>query len=623
MGLTSVLNSGASGLRVAQAGMEVVSQNITNANTEGYTRKTLGSQTQLSGDKLVGVRTAATQRSLDTMLQRQLRSETASGTYSSTVSNFLTQLNELYGPVGSATALDSVYNTFTSSLQELSSSPDSDTARLQFLSDTDVLAQRLNGLSADIQDMRLQTEAALTEATNKLNDALQRLDDINQKVIAASSTGTDPGNLLDSRDKVVDEVAQLVDINVSLSSDNSIRVSTKSGLMIYDREPSVFTFDARGSITANDTYSTNPAERRVGTISMKTGSGGSLDLIQQGAFRSGEIGALINLRDEILPQAQSGLDEFASVLAQALSNTDVKGTAVTSGAASGFDIDLSKLQSGNVMTLDVVEGGTAKRYSFVRVDDASQLPLPQSATANPNDIVVGVSFGSGVSGAVASIQSALGAAFTVSNPSGSTLRILDNGATNTSDVTALTANVTETTTTSGNAGFPLFIDGGISSGTYSGSFEGSSQKIGFASRISLNTNLLGDPSQLVKLSGSATAEGDNTRPLAMLDALNTTSRTYSASTGIGTILSPATGTVSNFIQRVISFQGNQTAQAESLNQGQQIVVNNLQTRFDKSSQVNVDEEMTRLIELQHSYQASARIITTANDMMSTLMNMLN
>ncbi len=623
MGLTSVLNSGASGLRVSQAGMEVTSQNITNANTLGYTRKTMGSQTQLSGDKLVGVRTAATQRSLDAMLQRQLRTEVSGGTYSSITAQYLTQLDDLYGPAGSATALEAVYSQFTSSMQQLAATPDSDTARIQFLSQTNVLAQRLNGLSSDIQDMRLQTEQALSEATQGLNDALQRLDSINQKVVAASSVKAEPGNLLDQRDRVIDEISRLVDINVTSSSDNSVRVSTKSGLLIYDREPAAFTFDARGAIGANDYYSTNPSERRVGTIRMQTGAGGGIDLIQQGAFRSGEIAALIHLRDKALPQAQAGLDEFASTMALALSNDPVNGSAVTVGAASGQEIDLTGLQSGNVLTLDVVEGGQAKRYSFIRVDDATQLPLPQTQTANPNDTVVGVSFAAGVSSAVAGVQAALGAAFTVSNPAAQSLRIVDDGAAATSDVVALSASITKTVTTGGTAALPLFIDGGRNPGTYSDSLEGEPQKRGFAQRITLNKDLLANPTKLVALTVGATDQGDPTRPNGMIERLTNQIFTYSAQTGVGTMMSPANGTVSSFVQKIVAFQGNQTAQAKSLNEGQQIVVSNLQTRFNKSSQVNVDEEMTRLIELQHSYQASARVITTANEMMKTLMQMLS
>ena len=71
------------------------------------------------------------------------------------------------------------------------------------------------------------------------------------------------------------------------------------------------------------------------------------DLIATNAIQSGQIGAYLQMRDSILPQAQNQLDEFANQMSQALSNQTTSGTAVTSGAQSGYSVDVGSLLPGN------------------------------------------------------------------------------------------------------------------------------------------------------------------------------------------------------------------------------------------------------------------------------------
>jgi len=72
-----------------------------------------------------------------------------------------------------------------------------------------------------------------------------------------------------------------------------------------------------------------------------------------------------------------------------LSDKTTAGTAVSSGASNGFDLDLSGLQNGNVIHLTYTDVGNVQhQLSLVRVDDPSVLPLSNNATTNPNDQVI-------------------------------------------------------------------------------------------------------------------------------------------------------------------------------------------------------------------------------------------
>jgi flagellar hook-associated protein 1 FlgK len=355
---------------------------------------------------------------------------------------------------------------------------------------------------------------------------------------------------------------------------------------------------------------------------MKDSSGNVSDAIANKIFRSGEIAANIELRDKTLVQAQAQLDEIAAQMSRALSDREIAGTAVTAGAASGFDVDMAGLQAGNTITLDykVTPGGQTQRFTFVRVDSAASLPLPASAGGDANNRVVGIDFSGGPAAVAAQIQAAVGPGFTVSN-TGSTLRIVDDGAAGTRDVAGLTSRPTNTALSSagGTPELPFFVDGsaGIA---FTGSYEGGSQTVGFASRIAINPALVADRSLLAVYNTSpATPQGDTTRPKLMLDRLTQSQRSFTNAVGLDGNSASSNTTIANFVQRVVSSQGQAVEAAKRLDEGQQVALASIQSRFQQTAQVNVDQEMSMLIELQNAYAANARIISTVKEMMDVLL----
>ena len=90
-------------------------------------------------------------------------------------------------------------------------------------------------------------------------------------------------------------------------------------------------------------------------------------------------------------------------MARALSDRTTGGTAVTAGPQAGFDIDIGALHAGNTIRLTYTDNVTSKQrtLTLVRVDDPAALPLPNTATTDPNDKVIGLDFAGGIA-AVAS-----------------------------------------------------------------------------------------------------------------------------------------------------------------------------------------------------------------------------
>ena len=203
------------------------------------------------------------------------------------------------------------------------------------------------------------------------------------------------------------------------------------------------------------------------------------------------------------------------------------------------------------------------------------------------------------------------------------LRIVDDGAAGTTDVTGLSAAITSTGLTGGSADLPLFVDSGRADAPFTGSFDGGPQGPGFAQRIAVNPALVADRSRLVVYSTSPpTQAGDATRPAYLLDrAAPMPCAPSPPASGIGGSAAAYTGSVADFARRVVETQGANAENAANMNDGQKVVLSSIEGRFAETSGVNVDEELANLVQLQTAYAANARVIAAARDMMDMLLRM--
>ncbi len=616
MGISTALSAALTGLRATQTSLAVTAGNIANANTDGYTRKVAALTTIVAGGKTVGVRVAQVQRALDLTLQAQFRSMAATATYADLAAIYAGRLDTLFGTPGGATSLDTLFSNLTTTLEGLTATPESIPAQMGVVGAGQALAQQLNVLTAEVQAMRSEAEEGLAHAVEEVNAALANIKDVNDRIVAQSANGVPPAALLDERDQYVAQLAQLMDIKVLGTDRSGIAIMTASGQMLFDGVPSRLFFDSHGMLSPNSVW-TRDSDRNVGTVTVYA-NGQPVDLFANGAIRSGAIAAYRDLRDNVLPQAQAQLDAIAAQLALALSSEQIDGAAVSSGGADGFDLDLVGLLAGNTITLDYLEmpAGTVRRVSFVRVDNASVLPLANGATADPGDTVFGIDFSGGMANVVTQIQAALGGSFAVSD-AGGRLRILDDGAGAAIDITGLTARRTVTGLADGTVALPFFTDN--AGAPYAGAFENGSQRTGFAGRIAVNAALAADPSALIKYAAGI-ASGDTTRPIAILQRLREAAY-FGADTGVGSATTPYRGGAGDFIRQVLAVRGAAAEAASARRDSQEIAINSLNDRMSQTSGVNIDDEMAHLVELQNAYAANARVMSAIREMLDMLMRM--
>lgn len=621
MSLGSALATAIAGLHTNQAALSIVSSNIANAQTPGYVSRTL-TQIQVAGsttDAGASVRTMGVNRQLDQYLQTQLRTETSAGAYADQMSNVMAQLQSVYGNPGGAGTLESAYNNFTSALQALSASSGAQSARSLALSTAQSLALNLNTATQGVQALRSNAEQDIAASVVRANNAMNQIAHLNAQLQSLQPGDNTGATLEDQRDAAIKDLSELIDIRVVKDSANVATIYTTSGLQLVGIQASQMSFNSQGTLNASSLWNQNPALSTAGTLTLTMGNGSSVDLIQTKSVGSGRLGADLKLRDDVLVQAQTQLDQLAATLASSLSDQTTSGTAVTSGGQAGFDLDLSNVLPGNTINFTYTDTATntPHQITIVRVDDPTALPLPNTA-ASANDKVIGVNFTGGMASIVAQITAAVGNTnLQFSNPAGNTLRVLDNGS------AAVKVDAASTTTTvpgltSGSAQLPVFTDGNT---LYTGTIIGrGTQLTGFAGRISVNSALVSDPSRFVVYSTSPlTTAGDTTRSDFLYTQLTSGLFTYSPQTGLGSRTSPLKGTLPNYIQQFLNLQANAADSAQQVAQGQDVVVNTLQQKFNATSGVNIDAEMANLIALQNIYGANARVMAVAQSMMQTLM----
>ncbi|MDF2984053.1 MAG: hypothetical protein K0Q69_3825, partial [Devosia sp.] len=216
------------------------------------------------------------------------------------------------------------------------------------------------------------------------------------------------------------------------------------------------------------------------------------------------------------------------------------------------------------------------------------------------------------------LQNKLGGGFNISNPSGNAIRIMDDGVAGTTDMLSLSTRTTSSGLQNGTLGFSLFVD--TNNADFTNSLDGVGQKLGFASRISVNASIVADNKLLVQYTGT-TPLGDQDRLNQLISNLDGMRFSGGQGGGLSNASSRLGGTVADLISQTLNYQGNVAEAAISNNETQQQTLDALTQRLDNEYGVDVDEEMARLMELQNAFAANARVMSVVQELMDSLMQL--
>ncbi|MCH7550152.1 MAG: flagellar hook-associated protein FlgK [Proteobacteria bacterium] len=319
-GLTQALRTAQSGLLVNQQTLNVVANNIANVNSEGYSRKIVNTETRVIGGVGAGVQIAEITRRVDEGLLKSIRLELAELNKFTVQDDFFARTQELFGAPGENTSLSHLLENFTSALEFLAVAPDKSLEQAEVVRRAQDVTFTLQNMSETIQELRLQADVAIADIVTEMNKIIASIDQLNDDIIANGSVGRDVTDLKDQRDQQIDRLSELVDIRFFFRGDGDVVVFTSGGRTLVDTLPPIITHSGASSVAATTTKDEGDfAGIFVGKIE------GRNDITNE--LRGGQLKGLVDLRDNILANMQSQLDEFAAEMRDAFNQIHNRGVS--------------------------------------------------------------------------------------------------------------------------------------------------------------------------------------------------------------------------------------------------------------------------------------------------------
>jgi flagellar hook-associated protein 1 FlgK len=306
------LNSALTGLRVAQQQLSVISNNISNVNTSGYSRKILPQSTQVihsTGDS-IGVRADTMIRKVDLNLERELWTQVSSVAALDIKGAYLDTIEKFHGSSQKEISIAAHIAQLKDKFAALSDSPSSGALLQSTLDQASQVARKFNEFGNMITEMRNDAQNEIERDLVQVNTLLSSIAEINKQVKAANTIGRSTAAMQDKRDEAVKELAGYMDISFFMRGDGVMVVQTRDGVQLTDENPADLYFDPP-PLTPTTVYPTTSTGIYVGGNPIKHPT--AIDITARGI--GGKIGGLFELRDDILVQYQAQTDELAHKLA--------------------------------------------------------------------------------------------------------------------------------------------------------------------------------------------------------------------------------------------------------------------------------------------------------------------
>jgi flagellar hook-associated protein 1 FlgK len=320
MTISQAIQSAMSGLQAAQTQAAIVSQNIANAQTEGYVRKDVNLGNRIVNGVGMGVEVQGISRKVDEYLIRDMRIAAASVGRQDVLSASLTVFTDLVGQPQDERSLASALGKLDRALQELGNAPEDATLQKSAVAAAEALISSFQTIDRGVQKAREDADSQIDSIVRNVNSSLHRIDDLNRQIASQASAGIDTSDLRDERDRLLDSLARDLPINV-IQSGHNVVVMTKGGVTLLDNAVHELSFQTSAIIPANSAYVPPPAASPLSGL-MVDGVDISFSSTYPGAIREGTLAGLFEIRDSIMPLVQKQADELAAHVAAAFQAAD-------------------------------------------------------------------------------------------------------------------------------------------------------------------------------------------------------------------------------------------------------------------------------------------------------------
>ena len=374
MGISTAMEIGKNGLNIYRIAQEVTGENIANVNTPGYSRQRVilesAPPTAANGHPLgTGVRIAAIERYYDGLLQQQLVNAQTTQGFDTTKSNVLRQIEPSFNEITNDGIGTAVTNYF-SAWQDLSLNPGGSAERQVVLSRAQILADNFNSVSRSLNDSISIQNASLVPLTDSINNTLNNIAQLNGQIRTTEMVSGNANEMRDQRDQLIRDLSLNIGITFTENSDGSTDVNYADGgaALVTGSVAGVFSLDK--TLPNSYVVQLTPPAGVLATVTPTTG----------------KLGALVALRDTIIPDYLTQVDTLAKSVADAVNTLHSASFSPAGGTGQNFFTPLAAIP-GSAAAFSIAAGLNintiaASGSAVLPGDNSRALAIAQLANAN-------------------------------------------------------------------------------------------------------------------------------------------------------------------------------------------------------------------------------------------------
>ncbi len=328
MSLNAIMNTATSGLAAAQTQLRIVSDNVSNVNTPGYVRK-IGDQVSLTSQGMgAGVEVARIRLATDRFLQAASLNAGAEAARQGVRHELFDRIQSLFGDPGGDSGffsqVDGVFSAFAASAEDPTSSP----RRQDALFRTQALFDEAGRIGQQIQAVREDADGRIQSAVEKANNLLAQIEGLNVEIARATVINGDPSGAETAQSALIGQLAELLDIRVSVRPVGGVSIRTGSGTLLAGEGAATLSYTRAGTVTSetafNEIWVTEPGGQKRPLLDNVV---------------SGEIKGLVELRDVEAPATAERLAELVAHVADELNRAHNANSSVPApGSLTGRNV---------------------------------------------------------------------------------------------------------------------------------------------------------------------------------------------------------------------------------------------------------------------------------------------
>ena len=589
-GLFGTLNISKSGLFSQQSAIDTTSHNISNANTEGYSRQKVSLVTTRpystgisgAGQLGTGVQVDGINRIRDSFLDYNTRVELGiQGKYTGR-DEFLSQVENVTNGT-SDTGLTSLLGSFYDSWQQLSKQAETSSTKTVVAQQSLALTNELNHTYTEMQQLKVNTQSTIKDTVFDLNSTLEQVSKLNQEIIAVKIAGQEPNDLMDRRDLLLDQLSSKFGIKIDKENFHGIEVTTDEN----PQDPNAM-YGGAAPVNCKVIQSVNPdQECRFSFVTsiVQTATPGNYTVTY---YKNGDTS---NDNNKVSFNVNLTADQYKTLDESRVLWADNSGTAL--------NVDTSIVPAGSLNGL--VNDGDTVNFSNLK------LFRPPSGELN----------------GYMSVQKDIDGYTDELNKLAKSIAFSVN------------AIMTQSTTYSADGAYPdnkaynFFVN----------SDDATAEDAINAGNITVNKAIIKDSTLIQAGVSNTSGESDGKRALAvaglrnmklMIQGVTDTSgrsdlvASMSPDSNLGDILNivnSANGTtLDNYFKETVDRIGIQEQEAKRMVKNQETLLAGFEQSKASVSGVSLDEEMANLIQYQHAYQANAKVISTVDELLDVVIN---